>query len=397
MRALRSGPPPTTSAPTSRPGIPGRRPSRRPTSSTGWSPTTSPSSARRDYSLVPGRAAHLTTASGSASACSDCRSRDGPPAHHPPAPPRQSARTPRPLHHQGELAPTVHRAVYLDYIGIRRFDGDGAVIGEHRFLGLFTASAYADSVLRIPYVRTRSPTSWRPPGFPRIALGQGPARHPRELPRDEVFQASTAQLLDVASQVVHPAESAAAGCSAGSMTSAGSSRPRLHPARSLQHRRPPPHGGDPRRGVWRHECRLHHARLGVRPRAGPLRSPAPREVPPPRGRRGGPREQDRRCDPHLGRGSRRRRHPRTRRRGDRLGGRLWPGVSTSYKEDFSVKQGIADIRHLDALGDADATALVLYKPRWNPETIRRFKLFRQSSSVADPGPAAVHPHGRRGR
>ena len=45
---------------------------------------------------------------------------------------------------------TVHRPVYLDYIGIRTFDADGAVLGEKRFLGLFTSTAYAESVTRLP-------------------------------------------------------------------------------------------------------------------------------------------------------------------------------------------------------------------------------------------------------
>ena len=45
---------------------------------------------------------------------------------------------------------TVHRPVYLDYIGVKVFDGDGKVVGERRFLGLFTSTAYVSSVLSIP-------------------------------------------------------------------------------------------------------------------------------------------------------------------------------------------------------------------------------------------------------
>jgi len=33
---------------------------------------------------------------------------------------------------------TVHRPPYLDYVGVKRFDAAGNVIGEHRFLGLYT-------------------------------------------------------------------------------------------------------------------------------------------------------------------------------------------------------------------------------------------------------------------
>ena len=30
---------------------------------------------------------------------------------------------------------TVHRPGYIDYIGVKRYEADGAVVGEHRFVG----------------------------------------------------------------------------------------------------------------------------------------------------------------------------------------------------------------------------------------------------------------------
>ncbi|WP_405889359.1 NAD-glutamate dehydrogenase [Streptomyces sp. NBC_00133] len=48
---------------------------------------------------------------------------------------------------------TVHRSSYLDYIGVKRFDAEGAVIGERRFFGLFSSAAYIESVTRVPVVR----------------------------------------------------------------------------------------------------------------------------------------------------------------------------------------------------------------------------------------------------
>ncbi len=41
---------------------------------------------------------------------------------------------------------TVHRSAYLDYIGFKIFDADGNVVGERRFLGLFSSAAYLTSV-----------------------------------------------------------------------------------------------------------------------------------------------------------------------------------------------------------------------------------------------------------
>ena len=41
----------------------------------------------------------------------------------------------------------VHRPTYLDYIAFRIFDAEHRVIGERRFLGLFSSSAYSESVV----------------------------------------------------------------------------------------------------------------------------------------------------------------------------------------------------------------------------------------------------------
>ena len=50
---------------------------------------------------------------------------------------------------------TVHRTTYLDYIGVKTFDETGVVVGERRFLGLYTSTAYNQSVETIPLVRTK--------------------------------------------------------------------------------------------------------------------------------------------------------------------------------------------------------------------------------------------------
>ena len=48
---------------------------------------------------------------------------------------------------------TVHRPGYLDYVGIKRFDAKGQVSGEHRFLGLYTSTAYSAKPSDIPLLR----------------------------------------------------------------------------------------------------------------------------------------------------------------------------------------------------------------------------------------------------
>src|SRR5215510_8674908 len=51
---------------------------------------------------------------------------------------------------------TVHRPGYLDYVGIKRFDAEGNVCGEHRFLGLYTSMAYSAKPADIPLLRHKT-------------------------------------------------------------------------------------------------------------------------------------------------------------------------------------------------------------------------------------------------
>lgn len=48
---------------------------------------------------------------------------------------------------------TVHRPTYTDYIGIKRFDKQGRLVGERRVIGLYTSSAYSSDPQAIPFLR----------------------------------------------------------------------------------------------------------------------------------------------------------------------------------------------------------------------------------------------------
>lgn len=50
---------------------------------------------------------------------------------------------------------TVYRPVYPHYVGVKIFDDQGRVIGEHRFLGVLSISALHEDVLRIPVIDRR--------------------------------------------------------------------------------------------------------------------------------------------------------------------------------------------------------------------------------------------------
>jgi glutamate dehydrogenase len=50
---------------------------------------------------------------------------------------------------------TVHRARRMDYVGVKRLAADGTVVGEQRFLGLFTSKAQSTQVDDIPILRRK--------------------------------------------------------------------------------------------------------------------------------------------------------------------------------------------------------------------------------------------------
>ncbi len=98
----------------------------------------------------------------------------------------------------------VHRNVYLDYVGIKSFDAQGEVVGERRFLGLFTASAYTSSVSVVPYIDSKVDAVLAASRFAHDShLAKDLLGVLENFPRDELFQADVAQLTDTALAVVH--------------------------------------------------------------------------------------------------------------------------------------------------------------------------------------------------
>ena len=83
----------------------------------------------------------------------------------------------------------VHRRVYLDYIGVKRFDAAGNLIGEHRIIGLFTSTAYTRTAHSIPYLRRKIASVEARAGFdPNSHSGKALANVLEHYPRDELFQ-----------------------------------------------------------------------------------------------------------------------------------------------------------------------------------------------------------------
>jgi glutamate dehydrogenase len=94
---------------------------------------------------------------------------------------------------------TVHRPSYLDYIGVKRFDEQGQVVGERRFLGLYTSAAYNRNPRDIPVLRRKVAKVLERVGLPRYSHDWKSLLNILEtFPRDELFQISDDQLFETA-------------------------------------------------------------------------------------------------------------------------------------------------------------------------------------------------------
>ncbi|QOL24990.1 NAD-glutamate dehydrogenase [Thalassotalea sp. LPB0316] len=91
----------------------------------------------------------------------------------------------------------VHRPAHLDYIGIKRFDKNGKVVGEERFIGLFGSAYYTSSAVDLPLISDKVNSVCKASGF-------APGSHSfktlinilETYPRDEILQSRTEELLN---------------------------------------------------------------------------------------------------------------------------------------------------------------------------------------------------------
>jgi glutamate dehydrogenase len=103
---------------------------------------------------------------------------------------------------------TVYRPSYLDYVAVRRFSQvTGEVIGEYRFLGLYTQAAYTESVTRIPVLRHKVDQVLETAGVPADGHdGKALIEILEGYPREELFEISAERLAPIAIAVLGLAE-----------------------------------------------------------------------------------------------------------------------------------------------------------------------------------------------
>ncbi|MCC5825723.1 NAD-glutamate dehydrogenase [Alkalimonas sp.] len=101
----------------------------------------------------------------------------------------------------------VHRPAYIDYVGVKQFNDKGEVTGEHRFIGLYSATLYNNSAGDIPLLKSKLAQVMAMSEFtPGTHAYKAMLNILETYPRDELIQASPADLLDVATGVLQMQE-----------------------------------------------------------------------------------------------------------------------------------------------------------------------------------------------
>ena len=97
-----------------------------------------------------------------------------------------------------ELKSVIHRDTFIDYIGIKRFNDKGEVIGEHRIYGLFTSAAYFTYIRDIPLLRFKVQRILKQSQLdPRSHAGRELINILETMPRDDLIQGRESDLLDI--------------------------------------------------------------------------------------------------------------------------------------------------------------------------------------------------------
>ncbi|MGO8959941.1 MAG: NAD-glutamate dehydrogenase [Streptosporangiaceae bacterium] len=97
---------------------------------------------------------------------------------------------------------TVHRPSYLDYIAVKRLSPAGEVVGEYRFLGLYTHAALSESIKGIPVLRRKLAEVLDISGLSADSHdGKDVAEVLDFYPREELFMTSAPDLAAIAAGV----------------------------------------------------------------------------------------------------------------------------------------------------------------------------------------------------
>ena len=96
----------------------------------------------------------------------------------------------------------VHRQAYSDYVVVKQFNAQGDVIGEMRFLGLYTSSVYILSPSTIPLIRHKVSKVFERTGLsPNSHDGKSLQQILDTFPRDELFLSNSSELYETVTTI----------------------------------------------------------------------------------------------------------------------------------------------------------------------------------------------------
>lgn len=99
---------------------------------------------------------------------------------------------------------TIHRSGYSDCISVKAFDEKGNLKGERRFVGLYTSSAYNSNPKHIPFLRLKVAKVLQVSNLsPSSHAGKNLLNILETLPRDDLFQSTSDELLELSMGIFH--------------------------------------------------------------------------------------------------------------------------------------------------------------------------------------------------
>ncbi len=278
---------------------------------------------------------------------------------------------------------TVHRPGYLDYVGVKRFDDKGRVIGERRILGLYTHTVYTANVAEIPVVRRKVAAVHDRAGFlPASHNGKALASILEDYPRDELMQIEPDELHAFAIAILQLGERQrtrllvrrdAYGRFITCMVYVPRDKYSTEQRRRFQRILAEAYDGSAAEfNVSLSESPLARIVIVVRCRSGGIPAVDTREV------EARIVAATRRWEDdlhtllvaHLG-----------EERGNRLYARYGRAFPAGYREDHAVRSALLDIEMMDALGAAPALGMNLYRPLAAEPGVLRFRLYRGDAPV----------------
>lgn len=278
---------------------------------------------------------------------------------------------------------SVHRVVHLDYVGVKIFNDQGNVVGERRFVGLFTSQSYGRAPHEVPILRRKVERVKRRSGFDsRSHLGKALTHILDSFPRDEAFQMSEDSLFETTTGILHLMERPQAKAyvrrdTFGRFVSALVFVPRDRYNTGL------------RRTIETLLCDAFHGEMSVyyanlsndvlarwhfiirtKPGDRPEVNMDKLNAAIVEAAKGWALQVRELVREHHGEED-----------GNALAERYEASFSTGYQEDFEPRQAIIDIDKLESLDGADDVAFDLYRRRQDADHELRLKIYHASSQV----------------